>query len=68
MANNNNNSSTGVGFCGLLAVAFIVLRLCHVINWSWWWVLAPIWAPIVTAILFLGIIFITETIKSLKRK
>lgn len=28
---------------GLLQVAFIVLKLCKVIDWSWWWVLAPTW-------------------------
>lgn len=26
-----------------LLVAFIVLKLCHVIDWSWWWVTAPAW-------------------------
>ena len=31
------------GFVGLLGLAFIVLKLCGVINWSWWWVLAPLW-------------------------
>ena len=41
----------GVGFTGLLAIAFIVLKLCHVIDWSWWWVLSPIWIPI--ALVFL---------------
>jgi small Trp-rich protein len=25
----------------LLGVAFIVLKLCGIINWSWWWVLSP---------------------------
>lgn len=33
----------GVGFCGLLTIAFIVLKLCKVISWSWIWVLAPLW-------------------------
>lgn len=33
----------GVGFCGLLTIAFIVLKLCKVITWSWVWVLAPLW-------------------------
>lgn len=33
----------GVGFCGLLTIAFIVLKLCGVINWAWLWVLAPLW-------------------------
>jgi hypothetical protein len=37
------NQSSGVGIGGLLLVAFIVLKLCKVIDWSWWWVLAPAW-------------------------
>ena len=36
----------GVGFVGMLTIAFIVLKLCKVINWSWWWVTAPFWIPI----------------------
>ena len=39
----NNNSSGGIGFVGVLTVVFIVLKLCGVIEWSWWWVLAPAW-------------------------
>jgi hypothetical protein len=48
----------GVGFIGLLTIAFIVLKLVGVINWSWWWVLSPIlifWGLIL--ILFLIIFF-----------
>lgn len=30
-------------FTGLLTIAFIILKLCGVINWSWIWVLAPLW-------------------------
>jgi len=41
----NTSSSTGIGFFGLLTIVFIVLKLCHVINWSWWWVLSLIWMP-----------------------
>lgn len=29
-----------------LGIAFVVLRLCEVIAWSWWWVLAPFWIPL----------------------
>lgn len=36
----------GIGFCGLLAVLFIALKLLKVIDWSWWWVLAPLWMPV----------------------
>ena len=37
----DNNASKGVGFTGLLQLVFIVLKLCNVINWSWWLVLLP---------------------------
>ena len=33
----------GMGFAGVLTIVFIVLKLCHVINWSWVWVLSPLW-------------------------
>lgn len=46
----NNTTAGGIGFCGLLAVAFIVLKLTGVINWSWLWVLAPLWIPAVIAV------------------
>jgi len=36
----------GVGFCGLLAIAFIVLKLTGVIDWGWGWVLSPLWIPL----------------------
>lgn len=36
----------GIGFLGLLALLFIALRLTGVIQWSWFWVLAPIWGPV----------------------
>lgn len=40
---NNNTGAGGIGFSGLLTIVFIVLKLVGVINWSWWWVLSPIW-------------------------
>lgn len=33
----------GIGFTGTLTIALIVLKLCDVIDWSWRWVLSPIW-------------------------
>ena len=39
--------SGGIGFFGLLGIAFIVLKLMGYINWSWWWVTAPLWGPFV---------------------
>ena len=43
---NSSSSSGGIGVLGLLGVAFIVLKLTHVINWSWWWVTAPFWGGV----------------------
>lgn len=45
-------TSGGIGVSGLLGVAFVILKLCHVINWPWFWVLAPFWLPVA---IFLGI-------------
>ena len=42
----NSNSGGGIGLSGVLLVVFIVLKLCEVIAWSWWWVLCPLWIPI----------------------
>ena len=43
MMDNNSNSKTGIGFTGLLQLLFIALKLVGVIDWSWIWVLSPIW-------------------------
>lgn len=46
---NNAQTSSGVGFAGLLTIVFITLKLTHVVNWSWWWVLCPMWAGLAVA-------------------
>jgi ATP/ADP translocase len=55
----DNNTNTGIGFCGLLTIVFITLKLVDKINWSWWWVLSPIWIPIT---LFLFIILMAAIV------
>ena len=63
MSRNDNNGSggTGIGVTGLLGVAFVVLKLCGVINWSWLWVLSPFWIGLVIAIVvFVAIILLTK--------
>jgi uncharacterized membrane protein len=37
----NKNSSQGVSGLTLLGIAFVVLKLTNIINWSWWWVTLP---------------------------
>lgn len=43
---NKNNNNKSITIRGLLLIAFIVLKLCRVIEWSWVWVLSPIWIPL----------------------
>ena len=50
---NNNSSNTGIGFTGVLAIVFITLKLLKVIEWSWWWVLSPIWISTILAIVII---------------
>lgn len=38
-------SGGGIGFCGMLFLVFLVLKLTNVIAWSWWLVTAPLWIP-----------------------
>lgn len=57
--NNNIGFNFWGFFCGLLTIAFIVLKLIGFIDWSWLWILAPIWMPVAFyLILFLVILII----------
>ena len=47
------------GPCFLLFLVFLVLKLCKVIEWSWWWVTAPLWIPlglVIVIVLVMGVI------------
>lgn len=56
MMKENNNISLDVGFLDLLTLTFIVLKLCNVIDWSWWWVLSPTLIPVAILIVLLTIV------------
>lgn len=58
--NSNNNTAGGIGFGGLLTLTFIVLKLCNVIQWSWWWVLSPIWIGLIILILFVVLLLLVK--------
>jgi len=44
------NNSANTSFATILLIVFIVLKLTGVITWSWWWVMAPLWVPIIFAL------------------
>ena len=62
MSNNNSSSSGGVGFFGLMFLILMTLKLTNYIDWSWWWVTAPLWGGF--ALIFF-ILVIVAIIKSL---
>ena len=54
----SSSSSGGISFTGALTILFIGLKLGHVINWSWWWVLSPIWISVSLGLAILSIVAI----------
>lgn len=60
---NDNARSGGIGFFGLLGIVFITLKLCGVIDWEWWLVLAPIWVPLVVVFVVIFIITLVDTVR-----
>ena len=56
---NKSNSSNGLGLGTVLFLIFLVLKLTNYIDWSWWWVTAPLWIPIaiVLGVLLLVLLF-----------
>lgn len=45
-----NTQSSGIGFTGLLTLLFVGLKLTNYIDWSWWWVLSPLWIMFIAAV------------------
>ena len=60
MSSQSSHNCFSVGFCGLLTIAFIVLKLTGVIAWSWLWVLSPLWIPaaFILAVVVLWLVFV----------
>ena len=49
----SSSSTSGIGFAGVLTILFIALKLLDKIDWSWWWVLSPLWISAIVVILIL---------------
>lgn len=67
----DSNTSSGIGIPTVVLIVFIILKLVGVINWSWWWVLSPLWISIglwlTVAIVIYGCIAIPAWIEKRKR-
>lgn len=60
----DSNASGSIGISTVVLIVFIILKLVGVINWSWWWVLSPLWISaglwLVVALVVYGIIIISR--------
>ncbi len=50
----SSSSSGGIGITGAVFIVFLVLKLCGVIDWSWWWVLSPLWISLALALVVIA--------------
>ena len=55
-------------FAFTLFLTFMILKLCNVINWSWWWVTAPLWAGFALSVMLLIIGLIVVGIVTLIKR
>ena len=65
----NNKTNVNIelgGPCFLLFLVFLILKLCKVITWSWWWVTAPLWIPLGLTLIVIGIVVIIHWIGELR--
>lgn len=63
MSAETKSGGNGIGFGTVLFIVFLVLKLTGVIDWSWWWVTAPLWIPAAVIAVFL---VPTAVVKALK--
>jgi len=57
-----SNSTSGISFFTVLFIVFLILKLTHTIDWSWWWVTAPLWGGVAAVILVLVLIVMISVI------
>ena len=60
--------SGGIGVLTILGLIFITLKLCNVINWSWWYVTLPFWGVAVGGLLVIAVVLGVLGVSSLFRK
>ena len=61
-------TTSGIGFGGILFIVFLILKLTNVIAWSWWWVTAPLWITIALNILIIISIVLFQFIINRKKR
>ena len=65
---NSSSRSGGIGILGLLGVVFVTLKLCGVINWSWWYVTIPFWGGIALLLVIIAIAFLFACVATVLKR
>ena len=60
---NKNSGGNGIGFFGLLTILFVGLKLMGYIDWSWFWVLSPMWLSSVIGLIIIVIVVIYDKMR-----
>ncbi|KKM04284.1 hypothetical protein LCGC14_1765850 [marine sediment metagenome] len=55
MADKSETARGGIGLLGAVFLLFLYLKLTDHIDWSWWWVTAPLWGGVA---LFFGVLIL----------
>ena len=65
------STGSGIGFTGMLTIVFIAFKLAGIIDWSWFWVLSPIWFSllfVLVVIVIAGTVAGTRAVKDAKKR
>ena len=64
--NGDSRNSGGVSSFTVVLIVFIILKLVGVIDWSWWWVMSPLWISLILGVVILIVSTICCYIKLLR--
>lgn len=65
----SKKTNSGLSFFSILTLIFITLKLTGYITWSWFWVLSPMFLPlIIVGGLIIGLAGIAWILKRFERK
>lgn len=51
----------------IMFIVFLVLQLCGVISWSWWWVVSPLWIMALFVIAVMILYFVIAFLMDLRK-
>jgi len=68
MSERTANPGCVTGLPGALLILFIALKLLDKIDWSWWWVLSPIWICAILLAAVLAVVFVSAVVATLQER